>query len=268
MAYKKTVGERAFNQEMENKFTAVGEEIFDQDAVDEAETIGLLSEIQFPESLVYAGVDFAMGGKDKMAVSVIEYDTKSKLFYTRFIKEYGAKTLNNERVESIIRTVFSNYPQISRMFGDQTAMGIPIIAHLKRKFPSMIVGVPFSREKKEDMLLNMVSIYHDGRIRNPKHAKLKEQLAGISTALSNSGQLVYKHRAGGHDDLVWAQALALSPIKAGATGIFATSFGSVGMAGEELEMERPAQLKTHEEIFNERIMREVMEEDGFDDFAI
>lgn len=269
MAYKKTVGERAFNQEMENRFTAIGEEIFDQEAVDEAEMVGLSTEIQFPDSIVYGGVDFAMGGKDKMAVSVIEYDTVGKLFYTRFIKEYGAKTLNNERVESIIRTVLSNYPQISRIFGDQTAMGIPIIAHLKRKFPSMIVGVPFSREKKEDMLLNMVSIYHDARIKNPKHRKLKEQLAGISTAISNSGQLVYKHRSGGHDDLVWAQALACSAIKQGSAGIFATSFGSVGMIGEDIGMEQPTQRKTTAEIFQERVMREVMEEDGLtEDFTI
>lgn len=132
-------------------------------------------------------------------------------FVTRHIREWQGEDYSKqlEYIERVCRN--SN---ITKLMIDSTGVGIKLLEDLTAKLGSQVEGVTFTNSSKEYMINNLRSMFQDRKIKIPYDRKLVIQLHSLQREITGAGSIRYRHEQGGHDDYVWALALACSGSRA------------------------------------------------------
>ena len=110
---------------------------------------------------------------------------------------------------------FVRNTNIGKLSIDATGVGVKIEEDLKRSLGSVVEGVVFTNSSKEYLINNLRGLFQDKRIQIPYERKLIVQLHSLQRIITASGNFRYSHESGGHDDEVWALALACSGQRSG-----------------------------------------------------
>src|SRR5437899_2452563 len=92
---------------------------------------------------------------------------------------------------------------------DSTGMGLPVSEKLQRELAGIVEAVSFTAPSKAELVTRAVSLLQDGRLRLPKHDKLRDQLHSIAREITSSGNILYRTVASDSPDLAWALTLAV-----------------------------------------------------------
>lgn len=166
--------------------------------------------------LVRVGID--VGSKnDRFAVAI--YRRKNdKWIYTN---GYDIKGLSFDAMESKIAELFGSY-KIEKMRIDRTGMGMQLAERMSQRYGSVIEGIWFTQQIKEQMAINILKLAEDGCIAIPPESYLASQLHSVKKIGKQRGISYQAQRDDlGHGDVFWAHALALHKA-AGMAGQFST----------------------------------------------
>ena len=122
------------------------------------------------------------------------------------------------RLKDIIR----NYT-VKSLLIDATGLGNNIAENLVDEFGSVVKPIMFDNEVKQQMVLGLKELMHNGKIRFPNDATLINNIRSIQRSYSAAGYLKFDSSRSselGHADLFWSVALALLIEKTGSADFF------------------------------------------------
>lgn len=157
-----------------------------------------------PERLsdpVYLGVDIArFGGDDSVFVSLDAAGNVFDLDSTNGM----ATTDAVGRVKRLHES--TGYEQI---LVDETGLGGGVVDQLQESLGSSVVeGVTFTLNSKQDVYGALQSAFEDGALSLPDDRSMVQQLAELEYEYTSSGKMKVSHPEGGHDDYPDALGLA------------------------------------------------------------
>jgi len=208
---KMSMDDVSYRQEYENDFAVIGEEVFPLALYESCEDLRL-KPVRKPvsENPHYFAMDFAMGGKDMMAVVGVELvpgKRHENTFIVRYVKEYREKS--PKRLAQYVEGMYNKFSPVT-FFCDETGMGIPLSRMLRETIGSVVTPITFTNARKEEMVWNLVHLMRDGRVKIPHHKSLKLQTVNLGRGITPGGQPTYRHVSGKRDDLTWALLMAMS----------------------------------------------------------
>ena len=106
---------------------------------------------------------------------------------------------------------------------DATGLGNNIAENLVDEFGSIVKPIMFDNEIKQQMVLGLKELMHNGKVRFPNDATLINNIRAIQRQYSAAGYLKFdsgRNEEVGHADLFWALALALLVEKTGSAEFF------------------------------------------------
>jgi phage FluMu gp28-like protein len=122
------------------------------------------------------------------------------------------------RLKDIIR----NYT-IKSLLIDSTGIGNNMAENLVDEFGAIVKPITFDNDIKQQMVLGLKELMHDGKLRFPNDARLINNIRSIQRQYSAAGYLKFdsgRSEEAGHADLFWALALALLVEKGGSMDFF------------------------------------------------
>ncbi|MHB1907738.1 MAG: terminase large subunit domain-containing protein [Nitrososphaerales archaeon] len=149
-------------------------------------------------------------GKTKTAKRVGLQVVLAKSF--RFTKEQR-KAKREEEQDNVYTTFTAEVADIhqkmhfGKLLVDSTGQGRPIVSHC-RDLGLPAEGMVFSVTKKEEILSNLKIMLEQHKIVLPDNLELLSHLNCITTRRNSTGNYLFDHQSGTHDDLGYALALA------------------------------------------------------------
>ncbi len=159
-------------------------------------------EARIPQGEYYAGCDF---GKlqDYSVIAVLRKEgDRLNLVY---LYEFPLDTPYNDVIGHLTRAKEKFH--FRRLLIDQTGVGEPILEEIKQGITN-VDGTVLTTQKKEDVLTSLKLMMEQGRIRMPYERRLSQQINEQRYKYSKSGHLTFDHPESGHDDQLFALALA------------------------------------------------------------
>jgi phage FluMu gp28-like protein len=169
----------------------------------------------------YGGYD--PGGQQDPAAFVLLEKMKDGTLRVVFVKTYlaelhGKKAENDNNLYTRFTAEISDYnlklnSKMRKLFVDQTGLGQPIIEQCKSlKLPAE--GLPLSVKSKEEILANLRILFEQKKIILPSADRdlslsILSNLNCIEFERKAAGGYAFSHRAGTHDDIAYALALAV-----------------------------------------------------------
>ena len=153
----------------------------------------------------YIGVD--LGRKhDSTAIVIIDVGEDRRTVRVVGVRELKGVPFEGQ-IADIKRLVKKHDARLVAV--DSTGMGLPVSETLQRELAGIVEAVSFTAPSKAELVTRCVSLLQDGRLRLPKHDKLRDQLHSIARELTTSGNILYRTVASDSPDLAWALTLAV-----------------------------------------------------------
>ena len=153
----------------------------------------------------YLGVD--LGRKhDSTAIVIIDVGEDRRTVRVVGVRELKGVPFEGQ-IADIRRLVKKHDARLVAV--DSTGMGLPVSETLQRELAGIVEAVSFTAPSKAELVTRCVSLLQDGRLRLPKHDKLRDQLHSIARELTTSGNILYRTVASDSPDLAWALTLAV-----------------------------------------------------------
>ncbi len=96
---------------------------------------------------------------------------------------------------------------------DQTGVGEPILENIKEQGVTRVEGETLSQDKKTDLLTNLKLVMEQNQLAIPYNKELCQQINDQQYSYGKNGKLSFNHPPNGHDDMLWALALAVYAAK-------------------------------------------------------
>jgi phage FluMu gp28-like protein len=144
---------------------------------------------------------------DLTAIAILE--EKDGINILRSVETYYDKKYDWQlgRLKDIIR----NYT-VKSLLIDATGLGNNIAENLVDEFGSVVKPIMFDNEIKQQMVIGLKELMHNGKLRFPNDARLINNIRSIQRQYSAAGYLKFdsdRTSEIGHSDLFWSLALAL-----------------------------------------------------------
>ncbi len=187
-----------FQQEYECAFLSDAGSFFPYDVILNA-TLEDLPPAEMEKGNFYLGIDIGRT-RDATAIALV-YQPFQGFAHLADLGIFFKLSFNEafKRIEDLIRA----YHPL-RVYVDRTGMGMPLAEELKRRWGNLIEGIHFTPQNKEAMITNLRGLLERGELKIPRHPELVFQLHSIEKG---------KYSARGHDDAVWALALACAGVR-------------------------------------------------------
>jgi phage FluMu gp28-like protein len=181
-------------------------------AVDESLEYTPLSERVHGRSL-YVGLDF---GKhhDHSVIAVVDYDTQTKTASLIHLMHFPLET-EYETVIGYVKGLSERWNRVMKITTDETGVGDVITTDMRKAGLENIWGVNFNVQSKTDILENLHRMLAKKQLRLVYDSALIGEMNCEKFELNKSGQLVFSHPSGAHDDRLWALALACHGLRYG-----------------------------------------------------
>jgi phage FluMu gp28-like protein len=156
----------------------------------------------------YAGVDLAKK-EDFSVVAVLRRDEDAFRLVHLNVFPQGTEYVG---VINYLKALSERLKTIHRFLADQTGVGEAVIEQAQ-KTVSNIEGVVLTAPQKQDMLGYLKLLMQERRVLFPYELDFLQELNVERFELSKSGQILFSHPDGTHDDRLWAFALAVFATK-------------------------------------------------------
>ena len=155
---------------------------------------------------------------DLTAIAILE--EKDGINYLRSVETYHDKKFDWQlgRLKELVK----NYT-VKSLLIDSTGIGNNIAENLVDEFGSIVKPVMFDNEVKQQMVIGLKELMHDGKLRFPNDARLINNIRSIQRQYSAAGYLKFDSSRTseiGHSDLFWSLALALLSEHGGSADFF------------------------------------------------
>lgn len=198
-----------WRREMEAEFAEDEESFFSLSlitkAVDEKLSYRYVSEEVTGKSL-YAGLDF---GKhhDHSAFSVVEYDQMTKTSTVIHMKHFPLET-DYSLVIGHVKALCDRWNRVNRITTDTTGVGDVVTQDMRNAGLKQLWGITLTPQSKTDILENLHRMLAESKLKLVYDPDLIAEMNCERYETSKTGQLLFSHPAGTHDDRLWALALA------------------------------------------------------------
>jgi len=129
----------------------------------------------------------------------------------------GTDYTGNAGIVGFVSVVTQRLRTIHKILIDQTGVGESFLEEAKRSLPNA-EGVILSAPQKTDILTYLKLLMQQKRVLIPYQLELANELNVERFELAKSGQILFSHPGGTHDDRLWALALAVYGTRAGPAG--------------------------------------------------
>ena len=146
------------------------------------------------------------GGRESLAALVgVKYDSRRGKWYLTYWR--AEKNASYSDFNALIRSLHEA-ASMERIVVDETGLGGPIVEEL-RGLGLPAVGVKLTERVKEEMFGRLKLMLEKGELALPNDPQLLSHLNCIQYERNRAGGFRFTRRAGAHDDLAYALALAL-----------------------------------------------------------
>jgi phage FluMu gp28-like protein len=156
----------------------------------------------------YAGVDLAKK-EDFSVVAVLRKDEDAFRLIHMNIFPQGTEYVG---VINYLKALSERLRTIHRFLADQTGVGEAVIEQAQ-KTVSNVEGIVLTAPQKQDVLGYLKLLMQERRVLFPYELGFLQELNVERFELSKSGQILFSHPEGTHDDRLWAFALAVFATK-------------------------------------------------------
>jgi phage FluMu gp28-like protein len=156
----------------------------------------------------YAGVDLAKK-EDFSVVAVLRKDEDAFRLIHLNVLPQGTEYVG---VINYLKALSERLKTIHRFLADQTGVGEAVIEQAQ-KTVSNVEGIVLTAPQKQDVLGYLKLLMQERRVLFPYELDFLQELNVERFELSKSGQILFSHPEGTHDDRLWAFALAVFATK-------------------------------------------------------
>jgi phage FluMu gp28-like protein len=156
----------------------------------------------------YAGVDLAKK-EDFSVVAVLRKDEDAFRLVHLNVFPQGTEYVG---VINYLKALSERLKTIHRFLVDQTGVGEAVIEQAQ-KTVSNVEGVVLTAPQKQDVLAYLKLLMQERRVLFPYELDFLQELNVERFELAKSGQILFSHPNGTHDDRLWAFALAVFATK-------------------------------------------------------
>ena len=156
----------------------------------------------------YAGVDLAKK-EDSSVVAVLRKDEDAFRLVHLNVFPQGTEYVG---VINYLKALSERLKTIHRFLADQTGVGEAVIEQAQ-KTVSNVEGIVLTAPQKQDALGYLKLLMQERRVLFPYELDFLQELNVERFELSKSGQILFSHPDGTHDDRLWAFALAVFATK-------------------------------------------------------
>ncbi len=162
---------------------------------------------------LYAGLDF---GKhhDYSVLAVVEYNAQTKLSTLIHLHRFPLET-DYGAVIGYVKRLADQWNQVARITTDTTGVGDVVTAGMRNIGLRQTWGVTFTTQTKTDILENLHRMLVEARLKLVYDPDLAGEMNAERYEMNKSGQLIFSHPSGTHDDRLWALALACHGLRYG-----------------------------------------------------
>jgi len=161
----------------------------------------------------YGGLDLGKL-KDNSVLAVVRAGEPVRLVY---LKEFRLGTSYPEVIGDVVEV--DRELKLRKLLVDRSGIGEAVVDELREEGVDSAEGAFFTRPKKVEYLAYMKLMMQRDRFKMPYDQKLISQMNEQRYEYSPSGQIRFWHPPSGHDDLLWAVALALWATKRDTGGV-------------------------------------------------
>jgi len=156
----------------------------------------------------YVGVDLAKK-EDFSVVAVLRKDEDAFRLVHLNVFPQGTEYVG---VINYLKALSERLKTIHRFLVDQTGVGEAVLEQAQ-KTVSNVEGVVLTAPQKQDVLGYLKLVMQERRVLFPYELDFLQELNVERFELSKSGQILFSHPDGTHDDRLWAFALAVFATK-------------------------------------------------------
>jgi phage FluMu gp28-like protein len=172
------------------------------------------------------GVDF---GKhhDHSVVAVADYDAPSKTASLIHVHQFPLET-DYGTVIGYIKGLTERWNRVTRIITDATGVGDVVTSDMSKAGLENIWPISFNVQTKTDLLENLHRMLAKNQLKLVYDDELISEMNCEKFELNKSGQLIFSHPPGTHDDRLWALALACHGVRFASS---LTEYHPVGATG-------------------------------------
>jgi len=156
----------------------------------------------------YAGVDLAKK-EDFSAVAVLRRDEDAFRLIHLNVFPRGTEYVG---VINYLKALSERLKTVHRFLVDQTGVGEAVLEQAQKTVRN-VEGVVLTAPQKQDILGYLKLMMQERRVLFPYELDFLQELNVERFELSKSGQVLFSHPDGTHDDRLWAFALAVFATK-------------------------------------------------------
>lgn len=162
---------------------------------------------------LYVGVDFGKH-RDHSVVTVVDYDVQTKTSSLVHMKQFALET-DYDVVIGYVKALTERWSRVVRITTDSTGVGDSVTADMRKAGIGNIWPVPLTVPAKTNILENLRGMLVKKQLKLVHDPELFGEMNCEKFELNKSGQLLFSHPAGTHDDRLWAFALACHGLRYG-----------------------------------------------------
>jgi len=156
----------------------------------------------------YVGVDLAKK-EDYSVVAVLRKDEDAFRLVHLNVFPQGTEYVG---VINYLKALSERLKTVHRFLVDQTGVGEAVLEQAQKTVPN-VEGVVLTAPRKQDILGYLKLMMQERRVLFPYELDFLQELNVERFELSKSGQVLFSHPGGTHDDRLWAFALAVFATK-------------------------------------------------------
>jgi phage FluMu gp28-like protein len=156
----------------------------------------------------YAGVDLAKKEDFSVVAVLIRDEDAFRLIHLNVFPQ-GTEYVG---VINYLKALSERLRTIHRFLVDQTGVGEAVLEQAQKTVPN-VEGVVLTALQKQDILGYLKLTMQERRVLFPYELDFLQELNVERFELSKSGQIIFSHPDGTHDDRLWAFALAVFATK-------------------------------------------------------
>ncbi len=162
---------------------------------------------------LYVGLDF---GKhhDHSVVAVVDYDLQTKIASLIHVNQFKLET-DYEAVIGYVKGLAERWGKVMKITTDTTGVGDVITSDMRKAGLEKIWGVNLNVQSKTDILENLHRMLGKKQLKLAYDSELIGEMNCEKFEMSKTGQLLFSHPPGTHDDRLWALALACHGLRFG-----------------------------------------------------
>ncbi len=162
----------------------------------------------------YLGVDLGKKVDYSVIAVVTKHDERVELVY---FKRWPLETPYSSVIGSI-RVISEKLGNVQKILVDRTGVGEYVVEDMEKGGLRNVEGITLTLPVKQEILGYLKQLLQNQQFTFPFDVDLTAELNVEKFELTKTGQIMFSHPEGTHDDILWAVSLAVYAARTGSPG--------------------------------------------------